>query len=253
MMSPTSLSPRFRALVLLALVVVGISLGLAILPFQLDDAFITYRYAKNVASGHGLTFDPGMAPVEGFSSPLWLLLLSLVAATAGADVLPQAAVAFGLASFVAVLWIMTRAALQLGGEQRRDAATWAAIVTVALFATLPAASYYAVTGLEPVLFVLVVVVFGASTAGLLPQATGLAAGVLAVWVRPEGMFLVVVLPVQLLAQGGWRDRRLRKPASLLAAVVLGALAVVAVRLVVCGELLPNTYFAKEPDVARGLA
>jgi hypothetical protein len=253
MMLPTSLSQPLRALVLLSLVVAGVSLGLAILPFHLDDAFITYRYARNVADGHGLTFNPGMAPVEGFSSPIWLLLLSVVAATAGADVLPQAAVAFGLASFVAVLWIMMRAALRLGGEQRQDAATWAGIATVGLFATLPAASYYAVTGLEPVLFVLAVVVFVGSTAGLLPQAAGLVAGALAVWIRPEGMFFVIVLPVQLLAQGGWRDRGLRRPTSLLAAVLLGGLSVVAVRLVVFGELLPNTYFAKEPDLAKGLA
>ena len=36
--------------------------------FVFDDAFITYRYASNWASGRGLTWNPGEAPVEGFSS-----------------------------------------------------------------------------------------------------------------------------------------------------------------------------------------
>jgi hypothetical protein len=100
--------------------------------------------------------------------------------------------------------------------------------------------------------VLTVIVFAGATARMLPSAAGLAAGALAVWIRPEGMFFAAVLPAQLLAQGGLRGRGLGEPTRLLVAVVLGTLSLVVVRFVVFGELLPNTYFAKQPDIAEGI-
>lgn len=44
----------------------------------MDDAFITFRYAENLVNGHGLVFNSGGQPVEGYSNFLWLLLLSLL-------------------------------------------------------------------------------------------------------------------------------------------------------------------------------
>ena len=39
-----------------------------------DDAAISFQYAKNLALGHGLCFHSSMAPVEGFSNPIWTIL-----------------------------------------------------------------------------------------------------------------------------------------------------------------------------------
>ncbi len=41
----------------------------------IDDAGISFAYARNLASGHGLVSQPGMQPVEGYSNPLWVFLL----------------------------------------------------------------------------------------------------------------------------------------------------------------------------------
>jgi hypothetical protein len=41
-----------------------------------DDAGISFAYARSLATGHGLVAQPGAAPVEGFSNPLWTLLLA---------------------------------------------------------------------------------------------------------------------------------------------------------------------------------
>lgn len=41
-----------------------------------DDAFITYRYAKNLAQGHGITWNVGEAPVEGYTNFLLVVLLA---------------------------------------------------------------------------------------------------------------------------------------------------------------------------------
>lgn len=40
-----------------------------------DDAFISFRYARHLADGEGLVFNPGER-VEGFSNLLWVLLLA---------------------------------------------------------------------------------------------------------------------------------------------------------------------------------
>ncbi|MFN3196907.1 MAG: hypothetical protein ACE366_00625 [Bradymonadia bacterium] len=44
--------------------------------YFLDDAYITFRYAQNFAEGHGLTFNPNGAPVEGYTNFLWTLLMA---------------------------------------------------------------------------------------------------------------------------------------------------------------------------------
>jgi hypothetical protein len=45
--------------------------------FLCDDAFISFRYARNLARGLGLCFNPGESPpVEGFSNFLWVMLMS---------------------------------------------------------------------------------------------------------------------------------------------------------------------------------
>ena len=51
-------------------------LGVALLgDWIIDDAGISYAYARNLASGHGFVSQPGRPPVEGFSNFLWVVLL----------------------------------------------------------------------------------------------------------------------------------------------------------------------------------
>jgi arabinofuranosyltransferase len=54
---------------LLWVVVAGRALG----DWQMDDAFISYRYASNLVHGYGLVYNPG-EPVEGYTNFLWTLM-----------------------------------------------------------------------------------------------------------------------------------------------------------------------------------
>ena len=38
-----------------------------------DDAMISMRYAHNLAHGFGLVWNPGEAPVEGYTNLLWTI------------------------------------------------------------------------------------------------------------------------------------------------------------------------------------
>jgi arabinofuranosyltransferase len=39
-----------------------------------EDAFITFQFARNLVNGHGIVWNIGEAPVEGYTNFLWLLL-----------------------------------------------------------------------------------------------------------------------------------------------------------------------------------
>ncbi len=43
---------------------------------MLDDSFISFRYAENLVSGHGLVYNPGEI-VEGYTCFLWVILLAI--------------------------------------------------------------------------------------------------------------------------------------------------------------------------------
>ena len=45
--------------------------------WQVDDAAISFGYARNWADGHGLVAFVGQERVEGYSNPLWVGLLAL--------------------------------------------------------------------------------------------------------------------------------------------------------------------------------
>jgi hypothetical protein len=76
------------------------------MPFMIDDAFISFRYAQRLIEGHGLTWNDGER-VEGYSNLLWVLVVALPA-WFGADMVVGARVLGFLgmsASIVAVLYL----------------------------------------------------------------------------------------------------------------------------------------------------
>ena len=81
--------------------VLALTLGLSLLHQLLfatvtEDAFVSFRYAQNIADGNGPVFNPGER-VEGYTNFLWLVLIALPRATFGVDV-QTAAVLFGVLS-----------------------------------------------------------------------------------------------------------------------------------------------------------
>jgi len=70
--------------VLTALVMLVV-LALWTRPVPTDSAFVTYDYARNVAAGQGLVFNPGDTPTEDYTSLLWVWVCSAMFA-AGWDV-----------------------------------------------------------------------------------------------------------------------------------------------------------------------
>ena len=236
--------------------VAGLGFALQAADCPLDDAFITHRYAANLLAGHGLTFEPAAAAAEGFSSPLWLGLLTAAGAVAGTGAIPGAAALFGAAGMVlalAVLAVMGRP-VAVRGELWEARAGWALIAAPSLVASLvlavsgPAA-YHATTGLETFVFLAAVAAVAGAMAGALPLVLGLVAAALAPWIRPEGLWLPIALGAQLLVA---RDAvHLRRAVLLGGICLLSAGFLFGARILVFGEVWPNTFLAKPPDRAEG--
>jgi hypothetical protein len=184
------------AVVLVALA--SLSLALRIAPYQIDDAFIVYRYAARLVHGQGFRFNESGPPVEGFSSPLWLLLLAGSARAIGPERLPAAGLVLGLAALGATIALAAAAA--------RGQGAWPSLVAAALIALLPTSTLYAVAGLETLGFVALVVGFAGALAGALPRWVGVVCALLAPWMRPEGVFLFCAGAAQLLAMPGQARR-----------------------------------------------
>ena len=71
-------TPRERRRALLASVMLlAFAMQIPVWLWNVDDAAISFTYARNLADGEGLVARPGGERVEGYSNPLWVLLLSL--------------------------------------------------------------------------------------------------------------------------------------------------------------------------------
>ncbi|MFN8018570.1 MAG: hypothetical protein U0P45_10645 [Acidimicrobiales bacterium] len=210
-----------------------------------DDAFITLRYARNLVHGHGPAFDPGER-VEGFSSPLHLVVDAVVVALPGGHTLLKAklaSLACAVLALVASSRLLRRAAL---------AAPVEAAGLLLVGGSWPLAMHSA-SGLETSLAAFVVMALlatlladGASH----PWRTGLL-GVACVAVRPEGVAIVAAVAVAGLAVPGVAPPRARLR---WAAVAAAGWAVLALgRLAWFGALVPNTVVAKSqaPTAAIG--
>jgi arabinofuranosyltransferase len=132
------------AIVLWAALIVYALSAVFMAPFVPDDAYVDFRYAENVASGHGVAFNPGGPPVEGCTSMLWVGLGALLA-KAGLPLpsaMPFAGALFGALS-VLMLWTLYR---------RRGIPGVDMSIPLLLFASAAPFVTYAISGLETPLF-----------------------------------------------------------------------------------------------------
>jgi hypothetical protein len=196
----------------------------------IDDAFITYRYAKNLAAGHGAVFNPGER-VEGYSSASWLLLLALGEAL-GAEP-PLLSKAIGLLLGAATIVLLAAAPFDL--RTRLSACTLLSLHAPFL--------YHSVNGLETSLVTFLVTALALLPPGARGSKSGAAAvAALLVLTRPEGLPCVLTWQACTTWALGWRRGMRLLPASLAACVVF--LAHTGIRWLYYGDWIANSARAK---------
>jgi len=189
----------------------------------LDDAYITFRYARHLAEGYGFgAWNRTGERVEGYSSLLWMLLLAC-AARLGIDVRIASKV-LAVAAALIVVAVLFR---------RRDDRP--AVLTAVFLALYLPFMFYAASGMEAVAFTCLVTLALVGPAHWQP-----AVAPLLVAMRPEGA-LVAGIDVLALA---WRRERWRWVAATAIGGGLTLLAIAVHRWVTYAALAPNTYYAK---------
>lgn len=223
------------------------------LGFPLDDSWIHLQFARNLAQGHGLSYNPGEL-VTGSTAPLWTALLSLLFLLPG-DVVSWTlllGVALHLAGIDAV-WRLARA-LDLGPR--------GAALAAGLYLATGWIVWSALSGMEIPLFILL------STWGMLrhlrereaEDAAMLSPALFAIaaLARPEGLLLLALAFVDRLsavaADGAarrWRPpswRALATGALLAACALAGPLTFYRWA---GGSFLPTTFAAKGAAAPHG--
>ena len=201
-----------------------------------DDAFITYRYARNLAEGNGPVFNVHER-VEGYSNFLWMCVLAAWHAVLGVNVEDVARVLGVVAALAAVFATYWLALVLTDGARTVSAAAALLLASAGPFAA------YSLSGLETPLFALLVVVLTV----LVIQERVVAAGVvaaLATMTRPDGLVFVAVAIVWLLERAVAREIRARQVLWFLGS--FGALFIpwTVWRVAYYGYLVPNALAAK---------
>lgn len=184
---PDAARPRLGAVEILALVAAVVlvrCVATRVCPIY-DDAFISYRYARNLARGLGLVFNPGAdwEPVLGTTTPGYTVFLSLWSRL-GLD-LPLASRGWNFAFDAASAWLL----IDLSGR-RRLLSTLLALG----FATHPELVRISAGGMEAPLLVLLTLGAAHRMRAERWAQAGVAAA-LACTVRPEAVLLVLALAV----------------------------------------------------------
>jgi hypothetical protein len=198
---------------LVAVVALAVGVRVAYGPWPIDDAYITFRYARNLAGGLGFVYNSG-EPVLGTTTPGYTLLL-VPAALAGLDL---AWVAWALATVCDGLtaWVLYRLGVLAGRP-------WTGVLAGLLLLLAPKLlTWSSVSGMETPLYLLAVV----ATIWLACAGRWLGAAVvlgLALWVRPDALLLGFAVCLHALLTRHrlpWRDRLPWREAGLAALVAL---------------------------------
>jgi arabinofuranosyltransferase len=205
----------------------------------IDDAYISFRYARNLATGQGLTFNAG-EQVEGYTNLLWTLTM----------VIPEAlrfpvhyfALVLGLGFAAAAVWDVWRI---LRGRAISRVRSMAALVPLAI---CPGYWLTAASGLEGGLysFLLMRTVRALVVSKRLRQAS--VYGGLLFMTRPDGLLVIPICVLFVMSDPDQHGKglrgRIREALPITIPWLMLTAAVTVWRLLYYGEPLPNTIAAK---------
>ncbi len=226
--------------------------------FVQDDAFISFRYARNLVETGELTWNSGEAvPVEGYTNFLWTMLLA-GGLTLGAEPVITSQV-LGLAAFLGTLLVTWRLAAGMLQSQGR------ALVAVGLLGTNYTFSCFATGGLETQLQAFLISASAAvawriarpadADPGTRRFAVLSALTAAAILTRLDS-----ALPCSILFAWVWLAwlRRRPPPRAIVGRVIASASPALLLlgpwlgwKLAYYGEILPNTYHSKVLAVSLG--
>jgi len=116
-------------------------------PRTIDDAFITFRYARNLLEGLGFVYNTGER-VLGTTTPLYTLLLAALSLVTGWRDFPRLALLINAAADAVTCVLLVRLGARLSGQRL------AGLSVAVLWAIAPMSVTFAIGGMETSVFIL---------------------------------------------------------------------------------------------------
>lgn len=210
--------------------------------YSTDDAYISYRYAANFADGHGLVFNRGQIPVEGYTNFLWVLVLAGVALARLP--IPETASLLGVLFSFGLLILM----VVWASRQKEFTPDFSITIPAVVLAASPSLALWSHAGMETPMFTFLLVL-GTLFLGFEERNEwlGVLSGLtfaLAALTRPEGLLIGgIIIGYSYLKSD---DRGIRFFAFLTRSFLflLPPLFHFLWRKSYYGHWLPNTFYAK---------
>jgi hypothetical protein len=191
---------RREAAFAILLMVITLAARLLPGPRTIDDAYITFRYARNIVAGNGFVYNTGER-VLGTTTPLYTTLMAVEAALAGrrdaatglAAGFPELALLTNALADCLSAWLLYRLSRRLGNG------TLVGVALAACWAIHPLSVTFAIGGMETSVFVaLILGTFAAYLDGRWRTTGALAA--LALLTRPEALIAIALLSLDVAAR-----------------------------------------------------
>ncbi len=204
--------------------------------FTQDDAYITFRYAANYLSGHGLVYNIGER-VEGYTNFLWTIFM-ILGGRAGIDFVLFSKILGGIFGLGTIIMLYFTAGEVFAGMSKSIRSILAGICCL-LLGSIYSFAYWAVAGLETAAFgfmVLASIFFYLRRSLLVIPSL-----VLSLLFRPEGGLVFLFLFIYEII----RHRSLTRYAMITGILfVIYLLPFAFFKLFYYKSLLPNPFYAK---------
>ncbi len=207
-----------------------------------DDAMISMRYAQHLARGSGLVWNIGQKPVEGFTNPAWVLIMTVFHLL----LIPTSKISLGVMLLSALILLANILVVYKLCEVLRPASRLAPLAAAALTAFYFPLIFWSLRGMEVGLLVLLIdlaALIAIQMTGTATRRDALLLGMLlafAVLVRLDAVIQVFIILGYLIVRKA-SPKKVLLPVLI---VLLTILAIVLFQRLYFGDFLPNTYYQK---------
>lgn len=222
----------------------------------IDDAGISFAYARNFIHGHGIVAQARVDPVEGFSNPLWTFLIAPV--FVNDPVNPTLPVKLISLALVFCTFLVVNRISHIFFEE----SVWSRLVTLGTTISLSINTSFVVwttSGLENPLYAFLSALYCFSSLRYVASTSngphvkkisylaGISVAGLAL-TRPDGIIFAICFPLLVALQFvraplKWKIQ-MRNLVAFALAASLPVIVCLAIRYVYFGDLYPNAYHAK---------